>query len=305
MKQTRRIFVPGSEWVYMKIYTGNKTAETILAKHMPSITRELKNNELIEKWFFIRYADPECHLRIRFQLQDKQQVGTVVSLIYKRLNYLVQHNLIWKIQLDTYSRELERYGENLMEEAEFLFCKDSDCALAIIKKLSILQNENYRWMIALKMIDCFLSDFLLDIHLKRQLMDKLSSSFKAEFGFNLRNSKQFNVKFRENKQIIESVLNNSFSDDDFLKLYDPLQKKSKELKPFIKQFNLKLKKQETSVSIESLLSSYIHMMINRLIVSKNRLHELILYDFLRRYYASEIAKSKYQLKNLDIQRIVS
>jgi hypothetical protein len=37
------------------------------------------------------------------------------------------------------------------------------------------------------------------------------------------------------------------------------------------------------------------MMLNRLFRSKNRLHELVLYDFMNRYYKSELAKEKYNI----------
>ena len=43
-----------------------------------------------------------------------------------------------------------------------------------------------------------------------------------------------------------------------------------------------------------LMGSYIHMLINRLFKSKQRLHEMVIYDFLFRYYKSEIAKKKYK-----------
>lgn len=38
------------------------------------------------------------------------------------------------------------------------------------------------------------------------------------------------------------------------------------------------------------------MTLNWLFRSKNRMHELILYDFMFRYYTSEIAKEKYNKK---------
>jgi len=41
------------------------------------------------------------------------------------------------------------------------------------------------------------------------------------------------------------------------------------------------------------MASYSHMMVNRLFKSKQRLHEMVLYDFLHRYYKSEIARQKY------------
>ena len=55
----------------------------------------------------------------------------------------------------------------------------------------------------------------------------------------------------------------------------------------------KYKIDSCGLSIDSLLASYIHMMMNRLFKSKNRLHELVLYEFLYRYYKGEQAKEKY------------
>jgi hypothetical protein len=48
--------------------------------------------------------------------------------------------------------------------------------------------------------------------------------------------------------------------------------------------------------IDTLLLSYIHMMMNRLFMAKNRMHELIIYDFIRRYYTSENAKARNKNK---------
>lgn len=296
MKSTKRIFIPGSEWIYFKVYAGNKTIENILSHNMASITNELKKGRLIEKWFFIRYADPDPHLRIRFLLKSKQDSNKILNLVYFKLNYFVQHNLIWKIQIDTYNRELERYGDDLIEESETIFFHDSECVLSIIQKLNTSLYENHRWMVALKLIDSFLSDFSFDLQMKQQFLESLSQSFKSDFGFNEYNSKQFNVKFRENKNLIKSVLADKETSDDFDRYLKPIGKRSRHLRVTIDELSLKLKKTNRAVSMESLLSSYIHMCLNRLFISKNRTYELVLYDFLRRYYTSEIAKSKYMEK---------
>lgn len=37
------------------------------------------------------------------------------------------------------------------------------------------------------------------------------------------------------------------------------------------------------------------MTMNRLFKSKNRLHELVIYNFLFRYYKAEIGKNKYYI----------
>lgn len=293
MKQIKQIFIPGSKWLYIKLYTGYKTADKLLVNDVSFIIKQLQKKDIIEKWFFIRYGDPEFHLRIRLLIKDEIYLGEVINLFFKRLENLVKDNLIWKIQIDTYSRELKRYGNELIEEAESIFFIDSECILSIIEKIDRYKNENYRWMAALKLIDYFFNDFSLDLSVRQKLMNEISLSFKTEFGFNQYNSKQFNGKFRENKKIIEDVLNNIISDTNFLKLYRPMQKRSKQLLPHIIYLNEKIENSKESISINSLLTSYIHMMVNRLFRSQNRQHELILYDFMYRYYSSELARRKY------------
>ena len=44
------------------------------------------------------------------------------------------------------------------------------------------------------------------------------------------------------------------------------------------------------VSIRSLLESLIHMTMNRWFKSKNRQYEMVVYDFLFRYYTSKIKR---------------
>jgi len=291
MSNIRRTFIPGSPWIYLKLYTGEKTADDILIKVIAPILKELQKEQYLDKWFFIRYSDPDFHLRIRLLVNDLHHIGEIVNMFYPKLNKWSNDHLLWKIQLDTYNRELERYGKHLIEEAESVFYADSHCILSIIKKLN--GNEDYRWMIALKLINELLSDFGLNVEEKQKLMEDVSKAYKAEFGFNDFNAKQFNTKFRENKKRIESVLNNTFDEKAFISLYPPIKKRSKKLIPVVEQVKIKSKKKN---GVNELLKSYLHMMLNRLFRSKNRMHELILYDFMFRYYTSEIAKVKYSKK---------
>jgi len=65
-----RKFIPGTEWLYLKIYTGVKTSDVLLEEAILPLVTCFLNNNLINKWFFIRYNDPKPHLRIRFELSD-------------------------------------------------------------------------------------------------------------------------------------------------------------------------------------------------------------------------------------------
>jgi len=290
MSAIYRTFIPGSKWIFLKLYTGEKTADNLLIRVISPIINKLLKEKYIEKWFFIRYADPDFHLRIRLLAQDSRYIGEIVQQFYHKLNKLNQDHLLWKVQLDTYNRELERYGRHLIDNAESVFYADSECILSIIRILK--GDENYRWMVALNLINELLSDFSLNIEEKQKLMEDACKSFKTEFGFNEHNSKQLNTKFRENKRTIESILNVEFNKKEFISLSLPIKKRSKQIMPIVEQIKIKAKTKK-SISMNVLLRSYLHMMLNRLFRSNNRVHELILYDFMFRYYTSEIAKEKY------------
>lgn len=126
---TKRKFVPGSEWLYLKIYTGVKTADLILEEAVQPLVGYLQENNYISKWFFIRYHDPKPHLRVRFRLNNTNDYDKILNKINKSLKEYIESGEISNILIDTYNREIERYGGNTIEEAETLFYTNSEFAL--------------------------------------------------------------------------------------------------------------------------------------------------------------------------------
>ncbi|MBK6829054.1 MAG: thiopeptide-type bacteriocin biosynthesis protein [Chitinophagaceae bacterium] len=60
----QRNFLPGSSWLYYKIYCGSKSADEILLNVIQPLTTELQLGKLISQWFFIRYNDPDFHIQV-------------------------------------------------------------------------------------------------------------------------------------------------------------------------------------------------------------------------------------------------
>ena len=158
-----RIFIPGSEWIYFKLYTGTKTADAILKNDLHSFCREMINSGIIDKWFFIRYTDPDFHIRLRLHLNEVRDFSCIFNRFFVALQPLVKAGFMWNIQCDTYQREMERYGRNTISMIEDIFCIDSEY---IIRLLQLLNNDNFdlmRWKSALVLIDSFLIAFSFDL----------------------------------------------------------------------------------------------------------------------------------------------
>lgn len=77
-----------------------------------------------------------------------------------------------------------------------------------------------------------------------------------------------------------------------LPLFELLHEKSSNIKPLTKEILEITSKNQLQMPLDSLMSSYLHMFCNRLFRSKQRLHELVVYNFLSAYYRSEIMKAK-------------
>jgi len=177
----QRNFMPGSEWLYYKIYSGPKTSDMVLTDVLFPLITALKEQKLITKWFFIRYGDPEHHLRVRFLLEKKESLGVVINKVSKKLQPLLAEDIIYKVQLDTYSRELERYGNNTIELSESLFYWDSEKIVQFLDLIEGDEGERLRWLFGLRSVDNLLVVFGCDLEQRLQLLERLKIGFGEEF----------------------------------------------------------------------------------------------------------------------------
>lgn len=290
----QRTFIPGSEWLFFKIYTGHKSADEILVSYLYLAAERLKAEKAISDYFFIRYTDPKFHIRFRFHVPDVSNYGQVFRAIYDCLSPCMENAVIWNVLCDTYQREIERYGASSMELSEHLFCMDSRHMLALLGLLADSQNaEQDRWQLSLRLIDDTLSAFGYTAEDKKELLEKMSAGFKTEFGFtNSTFNKQLNDKFRMQRKNVESVFE---PETDPVGAYTAiLDLRRRETEALAEQI-LPLTERER-IEKDDYVRSVIHMTMNRLFRSKNRIYEMVIYDFLFRYYQSALAKIKYAKK---------
>ena len=295
MHNTIRNFALGSEWLYYKIYIGPQTGDALLSQAIKPLVSNLIGRKLIDKWFFIRYTDPDFHIRIRLKISDTKYIGGVIDEMYKCLQPWTEYEFVWNIQLDTYQRELERYGYNSMNISESIFYYDSEAIIHFLDLIEGDEGEELRWLFGLRYIDNFLDTFHFTLMQKKELMENLKIVFGKEFGMSRFLKKQLDDKYRNKMDRLAQFM--SFSKKS-LPRYEPLIEILHTKKRLISPFAEKLIKLRDSgnlkVGFHSLISSYIHMSMNRLFKSKNRLNEMVLYDFLYRYYRSHVAISDKQ-----------
>lgn len=295
--KVKRNFITGDEWLYYKIYTGHKTSENILTEIIKPVTIELLDKKIIDKWFFIRYGDPKFHLRIRFHLIDSS-IEEIIRLMKSNLEHHIENFHIHSVQTDTYKRELERYGSNTIEEAETLFSYDSIMITEMSDLIEGDEGEEIRWKFAIKAVDALFSDFGFNMNEKFSIFEILQNNFGREFGIDKNLRKQLDKKFREKRPIIENILKEEGEEYEYLEpVFRHIYKKSENSKPIVKKIISIKEKNELEVPYNDLLASYSHMLINKIFLIKPRLNEFVIYYLLHKYYKSEIARNKANLKS--------
>lgn len=278
-----REFILGSKWLYVKFYCGPKIAEDILITKILPFIFSLKKEEIIEEFFFIRYADPDFHIRLRLKMVDPANFSIIIPKVYSYMQPLLQSHLIWNLEYDTYKRELDRYGGvNLIEFIEHIFYIDSLYAILLLKKLRKSETpEQDRWLLSIILLDDIMEAFHYNLEKKKELMNYCSYSFKQEFDFNGHfYKKQLDGKYRLNKKKISDFIYNV---DNAQLLYMQLIAERK------KRLNI-LTSNFKDVITHDIISSILHMSMNRFFKSKNRIFELVIYDFMYRMYTSALAQ---------------
>ncbi|KIO77430.1 hypothetical protein TH53_09115 [Pedobacter lusitanus] len=286
-----RTFTPGSGWVYYKWYCGAVYGDKILEEYLTPLVDELKETGVINQWFFIRYTDPQFHLRVRFQLTNVNLIGTCLNKVSSYMADLELNGVIWKSQIDSYRREMERYGENGIEYAESIFHADSTAQLNFLSLTGADDREDKRWIWGMKAADRLLDDFALSLQQKSSLMGIIRESFAIEFGVDKFVKTQINKKYADHRNIITRILDKS---QDPIPEYDQLvallEFRSQEISALVP--GILNAAGLDNIQLENLLSSYLHMMLNRLFIADARTNEMMIYHLLDRYYQSVIAQTK-------------
>lgn len=274
-----RDFAPGTEWLYLKLYCGVKLSDELITQVITPFASDLLAEGLISQWFFIRYADPNAHLRVRFR---KRQPGVlIVERLHALLAPYLRDKSVWRVQQDTYKRELERYDPITMVALEEVFFHDS---VAVGECLAALEEnpEVPRWRVALVGIDYLLDDFGLTLAQKAVLLERMATSYAQEFGLdNSAGRKSLGANFRTYRANIEQDLQ---AQALYGAVFARRSAGSQASMHVIRQ-HLALDAGLGPAAL-TVIGSCVHMFVNRIFRSQQRLHELSLCDLLHRTYTS-------------------
>ncbi len=283
-----RTFVPGSEWFYVKLYGGNQTADALLRNIVRPLIRNL--GPLLLDWFFVRYADPEPHLRLRLRSTNPDFWPRAVQALTKRLAPYLKSGEVYRVQYDTYQREIERYGTATMTLSEAIFTADSQAALDFLSHPTTRELPDSIWQFALRSLDALLTDFGLLLPDKVRFLTDLQQQFLSEHESPRTIRHQLNTRYRSSEVEIHTLLTEIIGDNSSR----ILSRRSAVNKTLVDAIRQTLQP-GVLPDLTALLKNYLHMSMNRLFNTAQREHELVVYHYLARYYTSLQARTATQI----------
>lgn len=288
---TTRNFLPGDEWIYFKIYV----PYTQLIKTITHISTYLNSELTFENslFFFLPFKDPEFHIRLRIKIIDTHLKRQVLD----NLLYIIKNEInVSKLVIDTYQRELERYGNENIDFVEQIFCTDS-IYVANLHYLNGLINKSSFPLMVMHDIDTILTSMQFN------LQDKMNFCASVAYGYAI----EFNVKkgnelyqliqqsIQENRAVINQILEESLPES----LFDTLEHFHYALQlvaNFRSELNEICKKHKNQLNSNpenhQIIQSIVHMHCIRCFYLKPRENELFIYNALSQYY-----KSKFHREN--------
>jgi thiopeptide-type bacteriocin biosynthesis protein len=278
-----RRFPPGSEWLFAKLYCGPAAADNLLRTVVAPLRRRLREEGAVDRWFFIRYADPDHHLRVRLHGNPSGLIGEVVPILGELAEVALADGRVHRIALDTYEREVERYGGlsgvELMERAAEA---DSDAVLVALDHPGLERRH-----LAAASVAALYEDAGLDLHQRHACCVTLREGRMRERGVSA--GALLAADERAERPAVASVVE-SLGDKDAPPAVQALRGRSAALRPTLDQLRDLARDGRLERDLHDVLCTLAHMQVNRMLRKSGGHDELRVHDALARLYESQLAR---------------
>lgn len=109
------------------LYGDRRRQDVLLSRHLPGLLEQLGD----PSWWFIRFRDPDQHLRVRIDLPNPEAFASTARMVSAWADELRSIGLLADLRYPTSYREMGRWGSGTAwEAAEEVFRADSRAVLA-------------------------------------------------------------------------------------------------------------------------------------------------------------------------------
>jgi thiopeptide-type bacteriocin biosynthesis protein len=275
-----RLRPPGSDWLFAKLYCPRAFEDDLLTGPVAELSQQALAMGAATDWFFLRYADPEPHLRLRFRGRSERLIGELMPHVCAWANGLLADGLCTRLCFDTYDRELERYGGTAgAAAAEAIFGADSRAVIEMLRLSREGLLEMDMTSLAVLSIDELLAGLgASEVERVDWYREKVSSRTVAS------------DEYRRRKDMLRGLLGDPErvrSQPGGDALARVLVARRNELETIGRRLDAMMAAEELSQPKSVLLGSYVHLHCNRLLAGDRSAEEQVL---------GLLARTRYGLK---------
>jgi thiopeptide-type bacteriocin biosynthesis protein len=233
----------------------------------------------------VRYPDPAPHLRVRLHGNPARLATHAGPALFAALADAVEAGLAIRVEVDTYQREVERYGGvAAMEAAEALFHADSEAVAEVVRACAGDGGADARQRLAPLGVHLLLDDFGVDTVARRALLERAGAASGEE-------RRALGAHYRAVRASLDALLGGAAVSEPLAAGAEAMRARSRAAAPAVSEL-LRLEREgELDEPLDRLLLHYTHMHLNRLFREDAPRHERRCYHILARHYASRLARS--------------
>jgi thiopeptide-type bacteriocin biosynthesis protein len=275
--------LPGSDWLYLKIFGGPVALEGFLLRRLASLLDLAISGQQIQRWFFVRYIDGEAfNLRVRINGLPEALFDFYRRDVSDLLSGLHTIDRISKVELSTYDREVARYGGDAgLDVCESIFYNDSRWVCAVLQPQS---DDRGRRLVAIEGVARLLRAFRLSSDEMIGILREARAFTEDLVGIDPRSLRRtVGHLYRQQRGDVDGAYERGLNADDTLFL--GLEMECQRLTELAHSHRL-------AVPLFQVVASLVHMHLIRVTVSPNRRVEYEAYGLLEKACRRSIEMSK-------------
>jgi thiopeptide-type bacteriocin biosynthesis protein len=283
----RRRHLPGSDWLLARVHCGASGADEVLARLAGPLARRLLAAGTADRWYFVRYGDPDWHLRLRFHGDPGRLAREALPALREAAEPLLADGLVERVVLDTHEPEVERYGgEAALPLAEGWFQADSDAALATLERLASEGRDEERALEALASIVWTWAEMGFEGEPLRRSLGAVRDGFREEFRADTALLRAVGRRYREVEPRLRELLPAASARLRPPEPGTPLAARAAATRALAAGYRRLDRAGELTLPLPAIASSLAHMSANRLLQAAARRHELVIHELACRYLES-------------------
>lgn len=274
----RDVGSPSENWIYMKLYCGTTSVERLLRDNVPELRDAFRDRFGTDEWFFIRYADPDPHLRLRFNMSDEDAWASGMLAARRWASRLESNRRIARWTFDGYVPESRRYGGHEgIDVAHTLFRLESDAFLGMLLDLGFREDPTVRTSYAFWQLHLLFASLDRDSE-QSFVSEAISRSIRA--GVRVRDAKKRLAKeFRQMRPLLMRLLDGEYPTLD-ASLIPLVHVTAAGIRDAARRYRALDQGAALVRPLRHIALSLSHMCVNRIFRERNNHYEAVIYDLL-------------------------